>query len=65
MRAGKRTFKPPRLKSQIWLMKFTGFVCSLLNELNSKKNSGIFLKMRYNRGRKIPSVPIGGTLERV
>ena len=31
----ERTFNTPRLKAQIWLMKFTGFVCSLLNELNS------------------------------
>ena len=31
----ERTFNAPRLKSQIWLMKFTGFVCSLSNELNS------------------------------
>ena len=35
MRAGKRTFKPPRLKSQICLIGGNGFVCSLLNELNS------------------------------
>ncbi len=41
---------------------YAGFVCSSLNELNSKKNSGIFSKMRYNRGRKIPSAPIVGTL---
>ena len=33
----ERTFNAPRLKAQIWLMKFTGFVCSLSNELNSKK----------------------------
>ena len=32
----ERTFNAPRLKAQIWLMKFTGFVCSSLNELNSK-----------------------------
>ena len=32
----ERTFNTPRLKAQIWLMKFTGFVCSSLNELNSK-----------------------------
>ena len=32
----ERTFNAPRLKSQIWVMKFTGFVCSLSNELNSK-----------------------------
>ena len=31
----ERTFNAPRLKAQIWLMKFTGFVCSLSNELNS------------------------------
>ena len=31
----ERTFNTPRLKAQIWLMKFTGFVCCLLNELNS------------------------------
>ncbi|MDY4578564.1 MAG: hypothetical protein SO471_11570, partial [Anaerobutyricum hallii] len=31
----ERTFNAPRLKAQIWLMKFTGFVCSSLNELNS------------------------------
>ena len=31
----ERTFNTPRLKAQIWLMKFTGFVCSSLNELNS------------------------------
>ena len=30
----ERTFNAPRLKAQIWLMKFTGFVCCLLNELN-------------------------------
>ena len=30
----ERTFNTPRLKAQIWLMKFTGFVCCLLNELN-------------------------------
>ena len=36
MRAGKRTFKPPRLKSQICLIGGNGFVCSSLNELNSK-----------------------------
>ena len=34
----ERTFNAPRLKAQIWLMKFTGFVCSLLNELNSNQN---------------------------
>ena len=34
----ERTFNTPRLKAQIWLMKFTGFVCSLLNELNSNQN---------------------------
>ena len=39
----ERTFNAPRLKAQIWLMNFTGFVCSLLNELNSKtKHSDIF-----------------------
>ena len=32
----ERTFNTQRLKAQIWLMKFTGFVCSLSNELNSK-----------------------------
>ena len=31
----ERTFNAQRLKAQIWLMKFNGFVCSLLNELNS------------------------------
>ena len=31
----ERTFNAPRLKSQIWLMGFTGFVCSSINELNS------------------------------
>ncbi|MBP0063543.1 hypothetical protein JYQ78_09905, partial [Anaerobutyricum hallii] len=31
----ERTFNTQRLKAQIWLMKFTGFVCSLSNELNS------------------------------
>ena len=31
----ERTFSMQRLKAQIWLMKFTGFVCSLSNELNS------------------------------
>ncbi len=36
MRAGKRTFKPQRLKSQICLIGGNGFVCSSLNELNSK-----------------------------
>ena len=34
----ERTFNAPRLKAQIWLMKFTGFVCCLLNELNSNQN---------------------------
>ena len=34
----ERTFNAPRLKAQIWLMKFTGFVCSLLNELNSNSS---------------------------
>ena len=38
----ERTFNAPRLKAQIWLMKFTGFVCCLLNELNS--NSSLVLK---------------------
>ena len=33
----ERTFNAPRLKAQIWLMKFTGFVCSSLNELNRNK----------------------------
>jgi hypothetical protein len=33
----ERTFNTPRLKAQIWLMKFTGFVCSSLNELNRNK----------------------------
>ena len=33
----ERPFNAPRLKAQIWLMKFTGFVCSSLNELNSNK----------------------------
>ena len=32
----ERTFNTQRLKAQICLMKFTGFVCSLSNELNSK-----------------------------
>ncbi|MDD6587057.1 MAG: hypothetical protein PUF29_00215, partial [Anaerobutyricum hallii] len=36
---GERTINAPRLKAQIWLMNFTGFVCSLLNELNSKNVS--------------------------
>ena len=35
----ERTFNTQRLKAQIWLMNFTGFVCSLLNELNSKNVS--------------------------
>ena len=35
MRAHKRTFNTPRLKSQICLIGGNGFVCSLLNELNS------------------------------
>ena len=43
----ERTFNAPRLKSQIWLMKFTGFVCSLLNELNSKKGEK-YLGMRMD-----------------
>ena len=38
----ERTFNAPRLKAQIWLMKFTGFVCCLLNELNSKKYCNLF-----------------------
>ena len=37
----ERTFNTPRLKAQIWLMKFTGFVCSLSNELNSNKKGVI------------------------
>ena len=32
----KRTFNTPRLKAQICLIEGNGFVCSLLNELNSK-----------------------------
>ena len=32
----KRTFNTPRLKSQICLIGSNGFVCSSLNELNSK-----------------------------
>ena len=36
MRAHKRTFNTPRLKAQICLIEGNGFVCSLLNELNSK-----------------------------
>ncbi|WP_302439667.1 hypothetical protein, partial [Anaerobutyricum hallii] len=43
----ERTFNTPRLKAQIWLMKFTGFVCSLLNELNSKKGEK-YLGTRMN-----------------
>jgi len=43
----ERTFNTPRLKAQIWLMKFTGFVCSLLNELNSKKGEK-YLGMRMD-----------------
>ncbi|RGI84034.1 hypothetical protein, partial [Anaerobutyricum hallii] len=39
----ERTFNTPRLKAQIWLMKFTGFVCSLLNELNSKLNQWTYI----------------------
>ena len=35
-------FNAPRLKSQIWLMKFAGFVCSSLNELNSNSISNSF-----------------------
>ena len=31
----KRTFNAPRLKAQICLIEGNGFVCSLLNELNS------------------------------
>ena len=42
MRAGKRTFKPPRLKSQICLIGGNGFVCSLSNELNSNLTNFIF-----------------------
>ena len=38
----ERTFNAPRLKAQIWLMKFTGFVYCLLNELNSKKYCNLF-----------------------
>ena len=37
----ERTFNTPRLKAQIWLMKFTGFVYSLSNELNSNKKGVI------------------------
>ena len=33
----ERTFNAPRLKSQICLIGGNGFVCSSLNELNSKK----------------------------
>ena len=32
----ERTFNTPRLKAQICLIEGNGFVCSLLNELNSK-----------------------------
>ena len=38
----ERTFNAPRLKAQIWLMKFAGFVCSSLNELNSNSISNSF-----------------------
>ena len=48
----ERTFNAPRLKAQIWLMKFNGFVCSSLNELNSNpsdfvENLFLFVK-KYN-----------------
>ena len=43
----ERTFNAPRLKAQIWLMKFTGFVCCLLNELNSKKYCNLFGFHKY------------------
>ena len=35
----ERTFNTPRLKAQICLIEGNGFVCSLLNELNSKSCS--------------------------
>ena len=43
----ERTFNAPRLKAQIWLMKFTGFVCSLSNELNRKKVLYFFCDFGY------------------
>ena len=44
----ERTFNTPRLKAQIWLMKFTGFVCSSLNELNRKwKDLGTRCRVFY------------------
>ena len=44
----ERTFNAPRLKAQIWLMKFTGFVCCLLNELNRKwKDLGTRCRVFY------------------
>ena len=43
----ERTFNTPRLKAKIWLMKFTGFVCSLLNELNSNYNHLIWEWDKY------------------
>ncbi|RHK30253.1 RNA polymerase sigma factor [Anaerobutyricum hallii] len=51
----ERTFNAPRLKAQIWLMKFTGFVCCLLNELNSKKYCNLFgfICYMYERSRKV------------
>ena len=44
----ERTFNAPRLKAQIWLMKVTGFVCCLLNELNRKwKDLGTRCRVFY------------------
>ena len=44
----ERTFNAPRLKAQIWIMKFTGFVCCLLNELNRKwKDLGTRCRVFY------------------
>ena len=58
MRAHERTFKPPRLKSQICLIGGNGFVCSLSNELNSNnvltpasykiKNNNIEVDKKWN-----------------
>ena len=39
----KRTFNTPRLKSQICLIGGNGFVCSSLNELNSKLNQWTYI----------------------
>ena len=47
MRAHKRTFNTQRPKSQICLIRDNGFVCSLLNELNSNSKCQVKRKNLY------------------